>query len=236
MRLLIMILWAAVHLFAASLRAQESAGPELPPLPPMQEVLDSVERRSHAVQAQEHIVERDHANYKATSDQWAYRIFSDLGYSYANNVNATSIATDNGGFESLSLQNGTVLRAGVTVRLTLYDLIGRPHLKDKAYAEYQASQDRLAAIEQDLRQQAEDLYYELLLSREVVRIRLDLEQTLASSYRMGKEAFRMGETDMDKLSQLAERYARARIATEEARNRYLTLYRKLENMAGFSFS
>jgi outer membrane protein TolC len=229
------ILLLATFFALGILQAQSSGRLGIPEAPPLRQVLDSVAARDHALSAQRHRVESKRANYEAVGRQWAYRVFTDLGYSYANNVNATTVASDNGGFESLSLQNGTVLRAGLTVRLTLFDLIGRPHLRDQAFAEFAASEEVLADMEDHLLQEAESLYYQMLEARREVEIRYELEQTLSSAYQMSREAFRMGDADMDKFSQVAERYAKARIATETARSRYLSRYRRLENRAGFSF-
>lgn len=167
---------------------------------------------------------------------WAYRIYSDAGYYYANNYSVLTTAAEGGGFESVSLGRGDVYRGGVTIRVSLFDLIGRKHLVQRAKKEYEATQYQIDDAEMEVRLQVRQLYTELKLTHKLIAIKSNTFNTLQTQLQMAEKQFKQGEIEIAELATVTEITARSQMAFEDAKAEYEKLYIKMEIIVGKSLA
>lgn len=208
----------------------------VPSLPPLEEVVQMVFSNAPALKRQDHFIERDYQNYKAKKKQWANRIFTDAGYSYANNINSTTVQNPDGTFEALSLQDGDVLRAGVSVRLNLFDLIGQPHLRKQALEEYEAAREEKNLLKQDIRIEVTRLYQDAVLKRKNVGIQQEYFESITMLKEMTERSYKEGEEKLSEMARVHELFTRAKVQLEQSIAQYKTAYMTLETLCGTNFN
>lgn len=177
-------------------------------------------------------VMRGEAEIKLRRREWSYRVFTDAGSTYASNYSALTVAGDGGGFESISLGNGNVVRGGVTLRLSLFDIIGRSQLVNKAKAEKQMSEAHLDLAKQELTADLTELYTQLKYSRNLVEVGIETIETLNAQLQMAEKEFRQGEIHITELARITEIRSKSQMALATARANYENQYRQLEIAIG----
>lgn len=201
-------------------------------LPPLALLTETALTNSHRVKYQKSIIRRNEANIKARKKRWADKIFMDAGYSYTNNFSVMNVDASTGGFESVSLKNGDSYRFGVTFRLSLFDLIGLKHVKQGAVFEKQASQNQLKDIEKHIRWVVTELYKNLQLTQNLLRIKSDKMQTLSLQKQMAEKEFMQGQIKISELSRLTELTSNAYQDFEKGKIEFEKAYLKLEQYVG----
>jgi len=121
------------------------------------------------------------------------------------------VASDGGGFESVALGSGNVLRAGVTARLSLFDVIGRGQLIERAEAEMQMSEYEFYQAEQDLEAYITQLYTELKLAKKLVVVYNATFITLNAQLEMAEKEFRQGEIHITELARITEIQSKSQV-------------------------
>lgn len=201
-------------------------------LPELDTLLSLALNNSPLLKMYEAEVIRGEAEIKLRKREWSYRVFTDAGTTYASNYSVLTVAGDGGGFESVSLGNGNVVRGGVTVRLSLFDIIGRSQLINKAEAEKQMSQAQLNLAKQELTADLTELHTQLKYSRNLVEVGIETIETLNAQLQMAEKEFRQGEIHITELARITEIRSKSKMALATARANYENQYKQLEIAIG----
>ncbi len=203
-------------------------------LPPLAVLIETTLDNSPQIKYQKSIILRDKENIKERKKRWTNRIFMDAGYSYTNNFSFTDINANTGNVESFALRNGGSYRAGVTVRLGLYDFVGAKHMTRVAIHEKNASESQLMLLERQITWQVTQLYKNLQLAQTLLRIKSEKMQTLALQRQMAEKEFTQGQIKIAELSRLTELASNAHQEFEQGKNTYEKAYLELEQFVGKS--
>jgi len=205
-------------------------------LPLLDSLVGAALRNAPVIQLCAAEIARNEAEVKVRKREWSNRVFTDAGGSYANNYSVLTVASDGGGFESVALGSGNVVRAGITARLSLFDLIGRNQLVKRAEAERQMSESQLLQARQDVTSIVTQLYTELKLAQRLVTINTQTVQTLRAQIEMAEKEFRQGEIHITELARITEIKSKSEAALATAQSNYENLYRQMEIIVGTSLS
>lgn len=212
----ILLLLAAL---AASAQAQTSVGP-LPPLPPLDAVLGAVHGASPALRYADATVAKNEAQLDRTRRAWT----DNLGV----NVGATAGSYGNALLDELSM-GATV---GVSVRLSLYDVVGRRHEARQAEAELAQAVARRAEADEELDLVVIALYRKTELAYRLVGVRSAGLESARTHRAMAEAEFVQGDVAVGELARVDQIAAEATAAYETARTDYLTAYGQLDRLAG----
>lgn len=210
----------------------ESDSNELNSLPDLDTLLNLALNNSPLLRIYQAEIVRGEAEIKLRRREWSYRVFTDAGSTYASNYSVLTVAGEGGGFESVSLGNGNVLRGGLTVRLSLFDIIGRSQLVNKAKAEKQMSEAQFDLAKQELTADLTELYTQLKYSRKLVEVGIETIETLNAQLQMAEKEFRQGEIHITELARITEIRSKSKMALATARANYENQYRQLEIAIG----
>lgn len=203
-------------------------------LPPLDSLIKAAQEYSPVLKLSEAEIARFEAELGVRKREWTNRIFTDAGTFYANNYNALTVASNGGGYESVSLGAGNVLRAGVTARLSLFDVIGRGQLIERAEAEKQMSEFKYDKAKQELSQYITQLYTELKLAKKLVIVYTETYYTLNAQLEMAEKEFRQGEIHITELARITSIKSKAEVSLEQAQANYENLYYQMEIIVGKS--
>lgn len=203
-------------------------------LPPLIVLTEAALDNSPQVKYQESIILRNKENIKERKKRWTNRIFMDAGYSYTNNFSVTNLNSSTNNVETVALRNGGNYRAGITLRLSLYDLLVTKHLKLGAMHEKNASENQLKVIEKQIMWEVTQLYKNLQLAQTLLKIKSEKMQTLALQRQMAEKEFTQGQIKISELSRLTELASNAHQEFEQGKNAYEKAYLQLEQFVGKS--
>lgn len=201
-------------------------------LPPLALLTEAALENAPNLKYQQSIIRRNDANIKAQKKRWADKIFMDAGYSLTNNFSVTNVNASTGGFESVSLKNGDNYRLGVTFRLTLFDLIGRKHVRQGAVFEKKAAEHQLKDMQRVIRWKVTELYKNLQLAQTLLRIKSEKKETLSLQRQMAEKEFMQGQIKIAELSRLTELTSNAFQDFEKGKTEFEKAYLKLEQFIG----
>jgi len=202
-------------------------------LPNLDTLINAAMEFSPALKGMEAQVGRNDAEVKIRKREWSNRVFTDLGGAYSNNYSVLTVASgETGGYESIALGSGNALRAGVMARISLFDVIGRNQLIERAKAEKEMSEYDLLVAQQDLKALVTQLYTELVLGKKLVEINTHTFHTLSAQLEMAEKEFRQGEIDITELARVTEIKSKAEVALEQTKANYENLYHQLEILVG----
>ncbi|MGB0429102.1 MAG: TolC family protein [Bacteroidia bacterium] len=137
--------------------------------------------------------------------------------------------TANAGVSNLA---GLSSRAGVSLRLSLYDFYARPKELDKVRLQIEESEYLLEEKKQALTTLITDLYIELKLALKVVELQQTTYATFSAQYQMAEKEFREGEVAITDLARITEVKAKSELALEQSKSNYEKLYRQMEVIVG----
>ncbi|MBC8152942.1 MAG: TolC family protein, partial [Bacteroidetes bacterium] len=98
-------------------------------------------------------------------------------------------------------------RVGVNLQVSVYDLFGRPHLIRQAKANYQAAQMQKETIKLQLKHELITIYQDLVTAQQVLKLRIQEEQTALTIYQVAEIEARQGGKKPDELATAYSRYA-----------------------------
>lgn len=217
-----LLLLFALALPAAAPHAQ--ADDALPALPTLDTVLDAVHRQSPSVRYAAATVAKNEAQLDRTRSAWT----DNLGV----NVGATAGTYGNDLVDQLSV-GATV---GVSVRLSLYDVLGRRHEARQAEAELAQSRARQAEADEELDLVVIALYRRTELAYRLVGVRSGSMESARTHRAMAEAEFVQGDVAVGELARVDQIAAEAQAAFETARTDYLTAYGQLDRLCGGTLS
>ena len=207
---------------AAVLGAPAGAQPadDLPPLPTLDVVLDAVHRQSPAVRYAAATVAKNEAQLDRTRAAWTDHV--------GVNVGATAGSYGNALLDNLGL-GATV---GVSVRVSLYDLVGRRHEARQAEAELAQARARQAEADEELDLVVIALYRKTELAWRLVGVRSGGLESARTHRAMAAAEFVQGDAAVGEMARVDQIAAEATAAYETARTDYLTAYDQLDRLCG----
>jgi outer membrane protein TolC len=157
--------------------------------------------------------------------------------------NASAFANYSGGNQTLltrgvnqpgdplgQLANG--YRAGVDLRVSLYDIFGRKHLLKQADANYRASLVQKDILELQLRQQMIGIYQDMITAQQVLKYRLMDEQSALASLRITEAENQKGRVTSEVFALATNRYIESKVATEQVKGDFLKNVHQFESLVG----
>ncbi len=230
------LLFLLVCFISCSTHAQEATS-LVRALPPLETVLSWAERSAYRVKEQEMMSLEKQESISIAQKKWMDKVFVDLGAQRSNNgsvLNVTNSLTE-GDINSLSFQNLNSLRTGLTVRLSLFDGLGRKHLVQEAAYRKKASDYRILYLKQEAQQTITTLYKDVALMGKIILIKAEKQTMLQLQKQLAEKEFKQGQIHLSELARVSELAANARIDFEIALNEYDKAFSALELLVGVSF-
>ncbi|WP_041257492.1 TolC family protein [Fibrella aestuarina] len=130
----------------------------------------------------------------------------------------------------LQLSNG--YRAGVDVRISLFDLFGRKHQIRQAVANQRAAEAQLDVLELQLRQQLITLYQDMITSQQILKVRLLDEQASLAAYRIAEAELQKGTITATAFAASTTQYAQTKSLSEQLKGDFLKQVHFFEALMG----
>ena len=205
-------------------------------LPSLEKILDYAEQNSHLVKEQNALTEHYGQSVKVAQKLWMDKVFVDLGGQRSNNGAVLNVnnSISSSEFNSLSFQTMNSFRAGLTVRVSLYDVIARKDLIKQAQYRQAASEQHSKFLSQDVKFRIVDLYKDAQLSYKLLSIKAEKKYTLFLQKEMAEKEFQQGQLHISELGRITELASNAFAEFEQASTTYEKLYYQLEIMLGIS--
>lgn len=210
----------------------------IPTLPKLENLLNHVVNSNYRVKEEADFVRHYQEGIELSRKAWMDKIFLDFGYQRANNgaiLDVNNNVSENQ-FNSVSFQNLNSLRAGVIVRLSLFDAFGRKHLVKEAEHRVGASQNRLYALQTEAKFKIVDLYKDAELAYKLISIKSEKKYALFLQNEMAEKEFEQGQLHIAELGRITELASNANAEFESIKSVYQKLYRQLELEAGVPLS
>lgn len=155
-------------------------------------------------------------------------------YSTGNQaILSTGLATgDSRGATLGQITNG--YRVGVNLELSVYDVFGRPHQIRQAKANYQAALMQKETVKLQLKHELITIYQDLVTAQQILKVRIQDEQTALTAYQVAEVEARQGGRKPDELAGVYSRYAQAKASSEEAKGLFIKNAYYLEALVGVS--
>lgn len=220
-------------MFAIEINAQAILDTNALNLPPLEILVERALQKSPVLKEQQSIIERDNQTLKLAEKKWMDKVFTDVGYTMSNNFAVSNVdASNSQGIQSIANMAGDNYRAGITVRLGLYDVFARKNLKKQEMYRVEASRFRAEIIADEIRLKTTMLYKNLQLSQRLLLIKSRKKQTLAIQLKMSEKEFLQGEISTADLGRITELTANADADFETAVIEYEKAYLELEQFVG----
>ncbi|MFN3851996.1 MAG: TolC family protein [Spirosomataceae bacterium] len=231
--LILLLVLAYVHVNAQTKKETKIAVKELPSI---EKVLDYAEQNSHLVKEQNALTEHYGQSVKVAQKLWMDKVFMDLGAQRSNNGAVLNVNNNisNSEFNSLSFQAMNSFRVGVTVRVSLYDMIARKDLIKQAQYRQAASEQHSKFLSQDVKFRITDLYKDAQLAYKLLSIKAEKKYALFLQKEMAEKEFQQGQLHISELGRITELASNAFAEFEQASTTYEKLYYQLEIMLGVS--
>lgn len=227
------ILVASLLILAVQTKAQVILDTNALNIPPLENLIEWALQKSPILKEQKSIIERDNQILKLAEKKWMDKVFTDVGYTMSNNFAVTSVdASNSQGIQSLANSSGDNYRAGVTVRIGLYDVFARKNLKKQEVYRVEASRFRAEIIADEIRLKTTMLYKNLQLTQRLLLIKSRKKQTLAVQLKMSEKEFLQGEITTADLGRITELTSNADADFETAVIEYEKAYLELEQFVG----
>lgn len=123
-------------------------------------------------------------------------------------------------------------RVGVNLQVSVFDLFGRPHQIRQAKANFQAAQMQKETVKLQLKHELITIYQDLVTAQQVLKLRIQEEQTALTMYQVVEIESRQGGRKPDELATAYSRYAQAKASSEEGKGNFIKNAYYLEALVG----
>lgn len=219
-RFLLLALALAVPLSTHAQADSDASYEALPILPALDDVLGAIRTQSPATRYAAATVAKNEAQLDRTRSAWTDNI--------GVNVGTTAGTYGNALIDDLSL--GATI--GVSVRVSLYDVVGRRHERRHAEAQLAQALARQAETDEELDLVAIALYRKTELTYRLVGVRSAGMESARTHRAMAEAEFVQGDVPVGELARVDQIAAEATAAYETARADYLTAYGQLDRLTG----
>ena len=205
-------------------------------LPSLEKVLEIAEINSALVKEQDALSQHYGQAVRVTERLWMDKVFVDIGGQRSNNGAVLNVNNNISSqeFNSLSFQSMNSFRAGVTVRVSLYDIMARKDLIKQAQYRQLASEQHAKYLRQDVKFRITDLYKDAQLAYKLLVIKAEKKYALFLQKEMAEKEFQQGQIHISELGRVTELTSNAYAEFEQASSTYEKLYYQLEILLGVS--
>ncbi len=197
---------------------------------PFDELLKVAVVYSPLLKYQNEIVNGLSASYDVTRSQILQNAGASVNYSGGNQ----SIISTGGPITNRDpigqIANG--FRAGIDVRLSLFDVLGRKHLIRQAYSNQRAATIQKDVIELQIRRDLITVYQDMITAQQILKIRLTDEQASLATLRIAEAENLKGRITAEGLAAANSRYIEARAITEQIKGDFLKNVYFFETLVG----
>ena len=123
-------------------------------------------------------------------------------------------------------------RAGLDVRVSLFDIFGRKHLIRQAYTNQRAAIVQKDVIEMQIRRDLITVYQDMITAQQILKIRLTDEQASLATLRIAEAENLKGRITTEALAAANSRYIEARAITEQIKGDFLKNVYFFETLVG----
>ncbi|RYC72145.1 hypothetical protein EQG79_08530 [Spirosoma sordidisoli] len=123
-------------------------------------------------------------------------------------------------------------RAGVELRVSLFDVFGRKHLIRQADANYKASLVQKDIAELELKQQLISIYQDMITAQQILKTRLIDEQASLAALRVAEAELQKGKITTGQLASATTAYVQAKATTEQVKGDFLKSVHLFEALMG----
>lgn len=213
-----------------SLPSASSSDPlaSLPDLPPLQNVLDYVTEHAPELKQQDAVVEGSQSQVIQARRDWMDGVTMGAEATYGTfDENQFIDQQRNPQFVDEFLFNAR-LRIGFNI--SLFDLFGRESQIDAQRAQLRADELQRDVIQQNLRSEVIDLYYNLRQARKLIEVRSQDYRSTQAHLDYVQTSFQQGSVEISEVSRVTQFASEAESRFQEARFNYLKRYDLMENL------
>lgn len=192
---------------------------------PLDSMLEVAAVHSPQLQFEEALIEGREYNLQHKRQLWLNHIAGDFSY----NVGNQSIVVT-GQNESTNISNG--YRAGLNVRMPIYELFGRQSVIRQAQAELQAAHYQKDVRLQELSRQVIDEYYNLIFAQRLLKVAVEDVQAQELNIEVARIEFEHGKADADDYARYINVGALSKQRLELTLRDFYQQYHKFEVLVG----
>jgi len=197
---------------------------------PFEELLKIAITNSPLIKYQNEVANSLDATYHASKAQILQNVSGFGNYSGGNQTILSSGAAVTGRDPIGQIANG--YRAGVDMRISLYDLFGRKHQIRQAYSNYRAAVIQKETIEQQIKRELVSIYQDMITSQQILKLRLIDEQASLAAYRIAEIEIQKGKITADQLASATSRYIETKTVSEQVKGDFLKNVHFFETLMG----
>ena len=123
-------------------------------------------------------------------------------------------------------------RTGVSLQISLQDLLGRKHQIQQAQSNYQAAIIRKEVVELQVKRELITVYQDLMTAQRVLKIRLQDEQNALTALRVAEIELQQRKMEPNELANISNRYTTVKSSTEQVKGELLKNFYQLEALVG----
>ncbi|GAB3992301.1 hypothetical protein GCM10028807_25090 [Spirosoma daeguense] len=194
---------------------------------PFDEIVKVAVTHSPLIKYQNEVVNGLDAAHAVSKVQILQNVSGFVNGSIGNQSLTSSLATAG---PDIQLNNG--YRAGVDVRLPLYELFGRKHQIRQAASNYKAAVIQKDVIELQLRRELIAIYQDMITAQQLLKIRLMDEQASLTALRVAEAELQKGAVSADAVSIITSRYVQAKTSSEQSKGDFLKNVHYFEALTG----
>lgn len=198
-------------------------------IPPLDTLVAIALRTSPMIKSQEALMRKNAYMIKSEKRQWSDAIATDITAGMGNQTllvqQPTGEVTNFNNFN-----NG--YRVGATLRISLYDLFGRKNEVGMAVSEFEESRYRKDLMARDVTTEITDLYYALIASQNILKIKSDTKYATSLNRSMAEKEFNEANIPVAELSRIIEISSKAATEYELAKQEFYRNIKVLENLVG----
>ena len=123
-------------------------------------------------------------------------------------------------------------RAGIDLRVSLYDLLGRKHQVRQAKSTLRAAELQRDVFELQLKQQLITVYQDMITAQQILKGRLLDEQANLTAYRIAEIDLQKGRITASAMATITTQYVQTRSVTEQLKGDFLKNVHYFEALMG----
>ena len=218
-RLTFRVLTLAAVLLAA-IAAEAGAQPTGGAIPPLDRILEAVRQRSPRLRSQQALVAKNRALVSRSKAAWSDQVTVGFTSTYGSYGNVL--------LDQLNLG----AQAGLSVRLSLFELVGRRHDTQVYRQELAMSEAQGEAVWQDEQADVITLYHQLLLAERLIAVRSGSLESARVHQQMAERQFAQADIAIGEVARVLEITSKAESDYEQARVEFMAAWARLENLTG----
>lgn len=198
-------------------------------VPPLDTLVAIALRTSPMIKSQEALMRKNAYMIKSEKRQWSDAIATDITAGMGNQ----SLLVQQPTGEVTNFNNfNNGYRVGATMRISLYDLFGRKNEVGMAVSEFEESRHRKDIIARELTTHVTDLYYSLVASQNILKIKSEAKYATSLNRAMAEKEFNEANIPVAELSRIIEISSKAATEYELAKQEFYRNIKVLENLVG----